>query len=99
MSSLDLGPWFAEVAFEKMLPSDLALAVDERLEGGFAVVGVHLEALVGEGALSALKKSESQTELGLMADKSVAHSARMSRVRQRERPAGQLRTRHLASVA
>ena len=52
--SLDLGPLFAEEAFEKMLPSDFVLGVDERSDDGFAIVGAHLEALVWRQRLRCL---------------------------------------------
>jgi hypothetical protein len=53
-SSLELGPLFAEASFEEMLPSDFVLGVDQHSEDGFAIVGVHLEVLVGESAPNAL---------------------------------------------
>ena len=54
VSCLDLGPLFAEASFEKVLSSDFVLGVDWGLEDGFVIVGIHLEALVGESASSAL---------------------------------------------
>jgi hypothetical protein len=54
VSALDLGPMEAKSAFEKMLPSDFVLGVDDSAEGGFAIVGIHLEVLVREGASNSL---------------------------------------------
>ena len=55
MSSVNLGPAIAESAFEKMLPSYAVLGIDESSEDGFAIVGIHLKVLVGEGSLNALE--------------------------------------------
>ena len=44
VSALYLGPMEAKSAFEKMLPSDFVLGVDEHSkDGGFAIVRIHLE--------------------------------------------------------
>ena len=48
MSSLNLSPLIAEAAFEKMLPSDFVLGIDESSEDGFSIVGIHLKVLVGK---------------------------------------------------
>jgi hypothetical protein len=54
VSTLNLGPMEAESAFEKMLPSDFVLGVDEHSKDGFAIIRIHLEVLVREGASNAL---------------------------------------------
>ena len=56
MSSLNLSPVIAELAFEKMLPSYAVLGVDEGSVDRFAIVGIHLKWVVGKGALNALKE-------------------------------------------
>ena len=65
-------PWIwvrhflAEAFFEETLPSDFVLGVNWRSEDGFAIVGIHLEALVAESALDALDWDESEIELGVV---------------------------------
>ena len=76
-SSLDLGSLFAEAVFEKVLPSDFVLGVDEHAEDGFAVVGIHLEALVRERLeCLATGRVRSKIELGAMGGKSLAKCAK-----------------------
>ena len=54
VACLNLGPLFAESSFEKVLPSDFVLGVDQHSEDRFAIVGIHLKALVRESASDAL---------------------------------------------
>ena len=72
VSALDLGPVIAKSAlFEQMLASDFVLGVDEHAKDGF-IVGVHLEALVGESTSNSLLEAEheSKIELRVIVDKS-----------------------------
>jgi hypothetical protein len=54
MSVSDLSPLFAEASFEQMVPSNFVLRVDKGSEQGFAVVRVHLKAVVGKSAANTL---------------------------------------------
>ena len=58
------------------LPILLVLGVDEHSEDGFVIVGIHLEALVGESASNTLEWDESEIELGVVGGKSVAQCAK-----------------------
>ena len=51
VTSLNLSPLIAEAAFEKMLPTYFVLGINESsVDGFFAIVGIHLKVLVGEGS-------------------------------------------------
>jgi hypothetical protein len=76
VSSLNLGPLFAEAAFEQMLPADFVLGVDKHAKDGFIVAGIHLEVLVGESTSSSLEWCESKIELVVIVGKSIAQGAK-----------------------
>jgi hypothetical protein len=54
MSVLDLSPLFAEASFEQMVTSNFVPRVDKGSESGFAVIWVHLKAMVGKSAANTL---------------------------------------------
>jgi hypothetical protein len=75
MSSLNLSPLFAELTFEKMLPSDFVLGIDKGSKDRFSVVGIHLEVLIGESVWNALWQNESKIKLCGIGDKCVTQVA------------------------
>ena len=75
VSSLNLGPLIAEVAFEEMLASYFVLGIDKSSEDGFSVVGIHLKLWIGKGSPNSLNQNESEVELSVVDGKSLSKSA------------------------
>ena len=76
MSSPNLSSLIAEAAFEKMLPSNSCLGIDESSEDGFLIVGIHLKVLVGKGAPDSLDQNENEVKLSAMDGQSLAQGAK-----------------------
>jgi hypothetical protein len=97
VSSLNLGPLFAESAFKDVLPPDLVLCVYQGSKDGFTVVGIHLEVLIRQRASNALKQNESKVELCVISGTSNSPRERSNSARHTDR-LGQLRMCQEVSV-